>query len=53
MLISIHQFLASDFLRLIMDLGMRTYNRKAREPDRTIAKRVEVCSNFLEIASSS
>ena len=26
-------------LRLIVDLGMRTYNRKARESDRAIAKK--------------
>ena len=30
---------ARDFLRLIVDLGMRTYNRKACESDRAIAKK--------------
>ena len=29
---------ARDILRLIVDLGMLTYNRKARESDRAIAK---------------
>ena len=33
----------AQLLRLIVDLGMRTYNRKARESDRVIAKKVEVC----------
>ena len=31
-----------DFLRLIVDLGTRTYNKKARSPEK-----VEVCSTFL------
>ena len=30
---------ARDFLRLIVDLGMRTYNKKARESARVIAKK--------------
>ena len=38
---------ARDFLRLIVNLGMRTYNKKARESDHAIAKKVEVCSIFL------
>ena len=38
---------ARDFLRLIVDLGMRTYNRKARESDRAIAKKVKVCSTVF------
>ena len=39
---------AHDFLRLIVDLGMRTYDKKAREYDRTIAKKASVCSTFFE-----
>ena len=38
---------ARDFLRLIVDLGMRTYNRKARESDRAIAKKSSSVFDFF------
>jgi len=46
-LISIHQVLVGAIPRFTVDLGMRTYNRKAREYDPAIARKILSLSDFL------
>ena len=47
-LISIQQFLARDFLQLIVDVGMRTFNKEAREYDLAIARKSSSLFDFFE-----